>query len=90
MNITILDAESNTVTIIPSCFSQTDAIAAAKSQVRDAALDGVTLTAVDADGVDVLASSFPAVTSNPDVKFVGYERDRLGDNLATFSGVFGF
>lgn len=90
MNITILDAQSNTVAIIPTCFTQTDAIAAAKSQVREAALQGVTLTAVDEDGVDVLASTSPAVTSNPDVKFLGYERDCLGDDLPTFSGVFVF
>ena len=90
MLITILDAQSNTVAIIPACIAQTDAIAAAKSQVREAALDGVTLTALDEDGVDILASSFPAKTSNPDVKFLGYERDRLGDNLAAFSGVFVF
>lgn len=90
MNITILDAESNTVTIIPSCFSQTDAIAAAKSQVRDAALDGVTLIAVDTDGVDVLCPFSPAIENNPNVKFEGYQRDVLGDDLATFSGVFVF
>jgi signal recognition particle GTPase len=87
MNITILDAQSNTVLIIPACISQNDAIAAAKSQVREAALDGVTLTAVDEDGVDVLAAS-PAEKYNPNVKFEGYERDVLGDNLACFSFAF--
>lgn len=34
------------------------------------------------------AISTPSLAKNPDVKFLGYEIDVLGDELPTFSGVF--
>lgn len=90
MVITILDEQSNEVEIIPAYFSDAEAIAAAKEAVREAALAGKTFTAVDEDGENVLPPSFSAPVQNPDVKFEGYETDLLGDNLATFSGVYAF
>lgn len=90
MVITILDEQFNEVVIIPECFTDAEAIAAAKAAVREAAAEGKTFTAVDEDGEDVLPPSFSAPVKNPNVKFEGYERDQLGDDLATFSGVFVF
>lgn len=90
MVITILDEQSNVVEIIPSYFTDAEAIAAAKEAVREAALVGKFFTAVDEDGENVLPPSFSAPVKNPDVKFEGYETDQLGDDLATFSGIFAF
>lgn len=89
MVINILDAQSNVVSIIPSCIPHESAITAAQTLVREAAHDGVTLIAVTEDGENILS---PAATpeKNPDLKFNGYVTDRHGEELAEFSGVYVF
>lgn len=90
MVITVLDEKLNEVIIIPAYFSDAEALQAAKDAVREAAAEGKTFTAIDEDGENVLPPSFCAPFANLNVKFEGYERDVLGDDLATFSGVFAF
>ncbi|ECE5860667.1 hypothetical protein V9J34_001351 [Salmonella enterica] len=58
MVITILDEQSNVVEIIPACIPHDCAIEAAKSKVREAALRGILLTAVDEDGDSVFDEEF--------------------------------
>lgn len=58
MEITILDEQQNVVEIIPACIPDADAIAAAESLVRTAALEGKKLTAVDEDGENALSPDF--------------------------------
>lgn len=48
--IIILDEQYNEVEIIPTCFSDAEAIAAAKKAVHEAALAGKTFTVVNEDG----------------------------------------
>ncbi|HBC0585278.1 TPA: hypothetical protein I3599_000531 [Enterobacter cloacae] len=92
MKIFILDAQSEVVEIINEP-DQTSAVMAAQSAVLEAALIGKKFTAVNEDGESALAAEFDALlpagpAANPDVKFLGYETDALGDELPTFSGSF--
>ncbi|MES3577598.1 hypothetical protein [Enterobacter cloacae] len=92
MKIFILDAQSEVVEIINEP-DQTSAVIAAQSAIIEAALLGQKFTAVNEDGESALAAEFDALlpagpAANPDVKFLGYETDVLGDDLPTFSGAF--
>ncbi|WP_330983640.1 MULTISPECIES: hypothetical protein [Enterobacterales] len=94
MQITILDEQLNAVEIFTE-QDLTSAVKASQSAVLEAALNGKKFTAVNEDGESILAVDFEAIipagpASNTNVKFEGYERDQLGDDLPTFSGVFGF
>lgn len=94
MQITILDEHLNEVEIFTELDS-TSAIKASQSAVLEGALKGKKYVAVYEDGVSVLPADFGVIMPagpevNPNVKFEGYERDVLGDDLATFSGVFVF
>ncbi|EPT5086558.1 hypothetical protein ACVUCS_003459 [Salmonella enterica subsp. enterica] len=90
MVINILDAQSNVVSIIPSCIPHESAITAAQTLVREAAHDGRTLTAVNEDGENILSPFAATPEKNPDLKFNGYVTDRHGEELAEFSGVYVF
>lgn len=92
MKIFILDAQSEVIEIIDEP-EETFAVMAAQAAVLEAALIGKKFTAVNEDGQSALAAEFdalvpagPAVT--PEVKFLGYQTDALGDELPTFSGSF--
>lgn len=92
MKIIILDAQSEVVEIINEP-DQTSAIMAAQAAVLEAALIGKKFTAVNEDGESALAAEFDALlpagpAAHPDVKFLGYQTDVLGDELPTFSGSF--
>ncbi|MEX1841156.1 hypothetical protein KMW40_12095 [Enterobacter cloacae] len=94
MEIIILDEQSEVVEIINEP-DQTSAIMAAQSAIIEAALLGKKFTAVNEDGESALPADLDEITSagpaaNPDVKFLGYQTDVLGDKLPTFSGVFVF
>lgn len=91
MVITILDEQSNEVVeTLPAWLTEADAIKAAKEAISEAAAEGKTYIAIDEDGENALPPSFSLPAKNLNVTFEGYERDRLGDNLAKFSGVFVF
>ncbi|EMO5715220.1 hypothetical protein RVW00_000145 [Enterobacter bugandensis] len=92
MKIIILDAQSEVVEIINEP-DQTSAIMAAQAAVLEAALIGKKFTAVNEDGESALPTEFDEITpagpaASPDVKFLGYQTDVLGDKLPAFSGVF--
>ena len=85
MKIHILDQSLNEVLTIDE--PKDVAIPEAQRYVREEAMRGVKLTAVDDEGESVLHSQ---PEPNPNLQFLGYERDQLGDDLACFSGVFAF
>ncbi|ECC8734513.1 hypothetical protein DLB77_19415 [Salmonella bongori] len=87
--IIILDEQYNEVEIIPTCFSDAEAIAAAKKAVHEAALAGKTFTVVNEDG-EFLFRAVSISEKNSDVKFEGDGTDQPGNNLATFSGSYAF
>ncbi|GLH24131.1 hypothetical protein ENT52713_15270 [Enterobacter sp. 200527-13] len=92
MKIFILDAQSEVVEIIDEP-DQTSTIRAAQAAIIEAALLGKKFTAVNEDGESALPAEFDEITpagpaATPDVKFLGYQTDILGDKLPTFSGAF--
>ncbi|EFO7858955.1 hypothetical protein HMI78_005199 [Salmonella enterica] len=80
MAIHILDRKSEPVEIIDSCIPQESAIQAAREKVREAAMLGITLTAVNEDGENVFDAAFETF-----IKFIPHGQriaSRILDRMA--------
>lgn len=80
MEIHILNESAEVVETIPSGIPLADAIQAAKAKVRESAIQGVTLTAVNEDGENVFDTAFETF-----LQFIPHGRriaSRMLDRLA--------